>query len=342
MKYRGAATRIGATLVIQPKPAVTQVRWVWPQMMRRVAASTSLRLRSMRRFSSPSPSRQRDGVDVLVGTDQREAQIRLARVALCVAADQPAAHPEAHQGTGARVENRRPHHEAGNGVIHVADAEAERARQAPQDAREGSEQDRCLKQPDAEIGGQLGEMARILVHALVRVDADGSRVRQPECALRLHPVVDEALHQAFPELELQGFVEPALRDIQDQQAAGDQEKNAELIEEFAQIAPRQRIEERLVPAIEPDLPVRGRGDDDHGRHHQGDERLAGVGGEDRAGQRAHLGREAGRRRVGLRSRTGDVGRAISHCAGRLATHRWARIPVISTRCREPRRGSRAR
>ena len=56
MKYSGAATRIGATMVTQPKPAVTQVRLVWPQTMRRVAASTLLRLRSMRRFSSASPA----------------------------------------------------------------------------------------------------------------------------------------------------------------------------------------------------------------------------------------------------------------------------------------------
>jgi len=59
------------------------------QMMRRVAARTSFRLRSMRRFSSPSPA-QRDGVDVFIGRTSEKAQIRLPRVAFGVAADQPA------------------------------------------------------------------------------------------------------------------------------------------------------------------------------------------------------------------------------------------------------------
>ncbi len=56
MKYRGAATRMGATFVTQPKPAVTQVSLVWPHTMRRVAVMTPRRLRSMRRFSSASPA----------------------------------------------------------------------------------------------------------------------------------------------------------------------------------------------------------------------------------------------------------------------------------------------
>src|ERR1700738_280208 len=37
-KYNGAATRIGATMVIQPKPAVTHVRLVRPLTRRLVAA----------------------------------------------------------------------------------------------------------------------------------------------------------------------------------------------------------------------------------------------------------------------------------------------------------------
>jgi hypothetical protein len=56
LKYSGAATRMGATMVTQPKPAVTQVRLAWPMTMRRVAASTLPRCSSMRRFSSASPS----------------------------------------------------------------------------------------------------------------------------------------------------------------------------------------------------------------------------------------------------------------------------------------------
>src|SRR6202453_2779638 len=103
-------------------------------------------------------------------------------------------------------------------------------------------------------------MACILVHALIRIDADGSGVRQPERASRLHPVVNQTLHQSLAKFELQGFVDPTLRDIEDEQACRDQEENAELIEKLAQVAPRQSIEEGLVPAVEPDLSVGRRAD----------------------------------------------------------------------------------
>src|SRR5580700_5776959 len=43
VKYSGAATRIGATLVIQPNPAETQVRLVRPETILRVAARTFVR-----------------------------------------------------------------------------------------------------------------------------------------------------------------------------------------------------------------------------------------------------------------------------------------------------------
>src|ERR1700739_124921 len=98
-------------------------------------------------------------------------------------------------------------------------------------------------------------MACILVHALIRIDAAGPGIRHPERASRLHPVIDETLDQPFAEPELQGFVDPPLGDIEDEQASGDQEENTELIEELAQIAARQRIEEGLVPTVEPDLSV---------------------------------------------------------------------------------------
>src|ERR1700733_11045686 len=54
VKYRGAATRIGATFVTQPKPADTQVRFVRPETILRVAARTLVRWVLTRRSSSAS------------------------------------------------------------------------------------------------------------------------------------------------------------------------------------------------------------------------------------------------------------------------------------------------
>ena len=69
------------------------------------------------------------------------------------------------------------------------------------------------------------------------------------------------MYQALSQLDFQGLAEPALRHIEDQQNAGDQPKNAQLIEELRKIAMRQCIIERLIPIIEANLAV-GRGSDD--------------------------------------------------------------------------------
>ena len=57
-------------------------------------------------------ARERDRIDVLVHAHQREAQIRLAGIALGVAIDQALAHPVAQQRGRAGIEDRGPHHVA--------------------------------------------------------------------------------------------------------------------------------------------------------------------------------------------------------------------------------------
>ena len=49
--------------------------------------------------------RERNAIDMLVDAHQREAQIRLARIALGVAADEAPPDPVAQQRAGARVQN---------------------------------------------------------------------------------------------------------------------------------------------------------------------------------------------------------------------------------------------
>ena len=112
VKYSGAATRIGATIVTQPKPAVTQVRLVCPMTMRRVAASTLREIALDAALLVGLARGQRNVIDVLVDAHQREAQIRLPRVAVGVAADETPPDPVAQKRARARVEDRRPHHEA--------------------------------------------------------------------------------------------------------------------------------------------------------------------------------------------------------------------------------------
>src|ERR1700733_5959100 len=165
---------------------------------------------------------------MLVDAHQRKTQIRLARVALRVAADEAAAHPVAEQRARARIENRRPHHEAGNGIVPVGDAKNEVVRQPPENARETEEQNRRLQQPDGEVGRQLTELARILMYALIRIDPDRSRIRQPKRLTRQHPILEQAEHQPLAKLELQSLDKPALPHIQNEQNSRDDEEDAEL------------------------------------------------------------------------------------------------------------------
>ena len=103
-KYSGAATRIGAMPVIQPKPAVTQVRLVRPRTSRRMARHDVAEMHLDAAALVGLALRERDAVDVLVDADEREAQVRLARVALGVAPDEAAADEIAQQRADDRIE----------------------------------------------------------------------------------------------------------------------------------------------------------------------------------------------------------------------------------------------
>ena len=96
-------------MVIQPKPAVTQVRLVRPahQAPRggQHVAEMQLDAPALVRFAAG----ERDTVEVLVDAHQREAQVRLARIALRVAADEAAPDPVAQQRAEARIERSAAH-----------------------------------------------------------------------------------------------------------------------------------------------------------------------------------------------------------------------------------------
>src|SRR3569833_655158 len=95
LKYSGAATRIGAIPVIQPKPAVTQVRLVRPLVRRFNAVITLPRCCSTRRVRFAL--RQREAIDVLVDTHERDALVGLARITIRIAADEAAANDVAQE-----------------------------------------------------------------------------------------------------------------------------------------------------------------------------------------------------------------------------------------------------
>ncbi len=143
--------------------------------------------------------------------------------------------------------------------------------------------------PTPEIRRQLAEFARIFVDALIRIDAHGSRIGEPERPARQHPIVKQAEHEPLAQLELQGFDQPSLHHVEREQEPRDQEEDAELEEKVPQVAARQRIVERLVPAVEANLSVGGGRDDQHdGRQHQVRALLPTRRAEDRAAHEADL------------------------------------------------------
>src|SRR5262249_30676565 len=106
----------------------------------------------------------------------------------------------------------------------------------PQHAHEGAQQNGGLQEADAEIGGKLGEMTGVLVHALIRIDADRSCAGKPERAVLQHPQLDEISSQSLAQLELEHFSNPALRDVESKQRTRDDDEHAELHEELLEVA----------------------------------------------------------------------------------------------------------
>ena len=115
---------------------------------------------------------QRDRADVVADPHKGRAQLRLAAVALGVEVDQRIADAEAREGAERGVEQRRPDHVAGDGDRVPGEMEGEASREPPQHHHEDREQHRRLHQADGQRGGQLGEVAGVLVEALVRVHAE--------------------------------------------------------------------------------------------------------------------------------------------------------------------------
>jgi hypothetical protein len=116
--------------------------------------------------------------------------------------------------------------------------EREIAGQAPQHADEGGEQNRGLQQADPQVSGQFRQMARILVHALVGIDAHRAGVGEPKSAARHQPALHEVVHQPFAQLQLQCLDQPALPHVEREQRARDYAKHAELSPKLMEILVR--------------------------------------------------------------------------------------------------------
>ena len=206
---------------------------------------------------------QRDAFQILVDAHQRETQLRLARVAFGIKADQRPAHQPARQRGDVGVKQRAPDHEARRRNHHVADAKEHAAGQFPQHADERGQQQRGLQQPDPEVRGQFGQLLRVGRDALVWVFADAAGVRQPERALGQQPFSQKIVHQALAQQQFRHLAQPGLRHVQRQEHQREPGKDPELLDKGWQVAAGQRVVKGLVPGIQPDLEPRGGADHSH-------------------------------------------------------------------------------
>ena len=204
---------------------------------------------------------QSDRRQVLVGAHQRGAQLRFLGVALGGQRRQAAPDDGAEQRSRAGIEEDGPDHIAGNGERLSVKGDRESRGQIPEHPDEADQHDRRLRQPDRQAGGDIGQMRRILVQALVRIDAEDAGGREPERPARIEPLAEQVARQPVAHADRQDLVHPGLPDIEQQQDAGDDGEDPELMQEAGEITPLQRIVKGAVPVVEQHL-HEGGGEDD--------------------------------------------------------------------------------
>ena len=167
-------------------------------------------------------------VGVLVDAHQREAQIGLARVALGIERNQRATDAPGEQRAAERIGERAPDHVARDREAAFADIEHHLLGQDPEHAHEAHEQQRGLQQADRERGRELGQVLRVLVDALIRIDPDLAGEAQHVGALGREPLVEQVVGQPFAQPDVDHLPQPGLGDDQHEQAAGDHHEDEEL------------------------------------------------------------------------------------------------------------------
>ena len=111
-------------------------------------------------------------------------------------------------------------------------------------------------------------MLRVLVDALVRIDADRAGEAQHVGALGREPLVEQVVGQPFAQPDLEHFLQPGLGDDQHEQAAGDHRENEELGHERRHVPLLERVVEGALPDVEADLSCGVRADHDDDRDRQ--------------------------------------------------------------------------
>ncbi len=106
-------------------------------------------------------------------------------------------------------------------------------------------------------------MLHVLLQPLVGIVARLTREVQLERSLWRQPAIEEPDGQPSADADLRHFLQPGLRDDEDEENAGDDEKDAELLDEAGEVPCLERTEERALPGVQPDLRHRQHAEDDN-------------------------------------------------------------------------------
>jgi hypothetical protein len=180
---------------------------------------------------------------------------------------------------------------------------------------EADQQQRGLQQADPEVGGKIDEVPGIFLDALVGIGADLAGLSQKIGALWRQPAVEQIVGQPFSQPDLEQLLKPCLRDDQHQQAADDHAEHQKLAAESCQVALLERIEERALPSVEPDLHDRIGADDEDDPAGEQTEPSPVPRRAERGEQRGQLGDYVLARRAGYR---GVVGATVADALVRIA------------------------
>ena len=105
-------------------------------------------------------------------------------------------------------------------------------------------------------------MPRVLVHTLVRIDAELACLGETKRAAGPQPLIHEVAHQPFAQLQFQHLVEPVWATLRPA-GRGDDGEYEKLVEKAVEILSGQRVVKRLVPGVQLDLAIGGGRDDDN-------------------------------------------------------------------------------
>ena len=208
--------------------------------------------------------RQGDRIDVLVDADQRESQIGLARISVRVSVDEASTDPVTEHRSRPGVDHGRPHHVAGQGKLRPATTNTKSLEMRHSTLMNVTRSIEACSRPTPRSADSSVRWRASSCMRWSGLTPMGPALARRKALPGFSQFPTRSWASPSRSLSLSISDEPSLAHVQRQERSGNDAEDSELHEELRVIAPGERIIERLIPAVEANLPV-GR-DRDHQEH----------------------------------------------------------------------------